>query len=86
MKCGEFSRLEPSNHRVIEFFAKIVNEPKIFDFDFAIICPLLNKFKIIMKDKFEQIQLTPREKFIEFVGNALVILMLLAFFMKIVLF
>lgn len=38
------------------------------------------------KDKLEEVILTPKEKFIEFAGNALVILMLMAFFLKIVIF
>jgi len=39
-----------------------------------------------MKDKFDKVELTSTERFIEFIGNALALLMLLAFFLKIVIF
>ena len=39
-----------------------------------------------MKDQFEDVELTPKEKFIEFTGNAVAILLLIAFFLKIVIF
>lgn len=39
-----------------------------------------------MKDKFDKVQLSPKERFIEFVGNLFAILLLLAFFLKIVVF
>jgi len=38
----------------------------------------------IMKDKFEDVELTPKERFIEFIGNAFAIILLLVFFLKIV--
>jgi len=37
-----------------------------------------------MKDKFEDVELTPKERFIEFIGNAFAIILLLVFFLKIV--
>jgi len=39
-----------------------------------------------MKDKFDKIVLTPKERFIEFIGNAFAIILLVAFFLKIVVF
>ncbi len=39
-----------------------------------------------MKDKFDKVVLTPKERFIEFLGNALAIIMLIFFFLKIVIF
>ena len=39
-----------------------------------------------MEDKFDKVVLTPKERFIEFAGNAVAIIMLIAFFLKIVIF
>ena len=39
-----------------------------------------------MKREQNKVKLTSKDKFIEFVGNAIAILMLLAFFLKIVIF
>ena len=39
-----------------------------------------------MNEKFKNIKLTPKEQLIEFMGNAIAIIILLAFFLKIVIF
>lgn len=39
-----------------------------------------------MNDKFKDVKLTQKDRFIEFLGNAFAILLLLAFFIKIVIF
>ena len=47
---------------------------------------VVNKIPEIMKDRFDKMELTPKERFIEFAGNAVAIIMLIAFFLKIVIF
>lgn len=39
-----------------------------------------------MNDKFKDVKLTPKDQFIEFIGNAIAIIILLGFFLKIVIF
>jgi len=39
-----------------------------------------------MNDRFKDVKLTPKERLIEFLGNAFAFLLLLAFFLKIVIF
>lgn len=47
---------------------------------------IVNEIAETMKDRFDKMVLTPKERFIEFAGNAVAILMLIAFFLKIVIF
>jgi len=51
---------------------------------FSILNSLLSKK--IMNDKFKDVKLNSKDRIIEFLGNAFAILLLIAFFLKIVIF